>query len=47
MVEGKRVPMDVEVGNKVLYSKYAGTDVKVNGEEYIILKQDDILAIVE
>ena len=47
MVEGKRVPMDVEVGNKVLYSKYAGTDVKVDGEEYIILKQDDILAIVE
>ena len=34
-------------GNKVLYSKYAGTDVKVEGEEYIILKQDDILAIVE
>ena len=47
MVEGKRVPMDVEVGNKVLYSKYAGTDVKGDGEEYIILKQDDILAIVE
>ena len=47
MVEGKRVPMDVEVGNKVLYSKYAGTNVKVDGEEYIILKQDDILAIVE
>ena len=47
MVEGKRVPMDVEVGNKVLYSKYAETDVKVDGEEYIILKQDDILAIVE
>ena len=47
MVEGKRVPMDVEVGNKVLYSKYAGTDVKVDGGEYIILKQDDILAIVE
>ena len=47
MVEGKRVPMDVEVGKRVLYSKYAGTDVKVDGEEYIILKQDDILAIVE
>ena len=47
IVDGKRVPMDVQVGNKVLYSKYAGTDVKVNGEEYIILKQEDILAIVE
>ena len=37
----------LEAENKVLYSKYAGTDVKVDGEEYIILKQDDILAIVE
>lgn len=46
IVEGKRVPVDVKVGDKVLYSKYAGTDVKVNGKEYIILKQDDILAIV-
>lgn len=47
IVEGKRGPVDVKVGDKVLYSKYAGTDVKVNGKEYIILKQDDILAIVE
>lgn len=47
VVDGKRIPMDVEVGNKVLYSKYSGTDVKVDGQEYIILKQDDILAIVE
>ena len=39
--------MEVKVGDKVLYSKYAGTEVKVDGEEYIILKQDDILAIVE
>ena len=47
LVEGKRDPIDEEDGNKVLYSKYAGTDVKVDGGEYIILKQDDILAIVE
>ena len=47
VVDGKRVEMDVKVGDKILYSKYAGTDVKVAGEEYIILKQDDILAIVE
>ena len=39
--------MEVKVGDKILYSKYAGTDVKVSGEEYIILRQDDILAIVE
>ena len=47
VVDGKRVEMDVKVGDKILYSKYAGTDVKVAGEEYIILRQDDILAIVE
>lgn len=47
VVDGKRVDMEVKVGDVVLYSKYAGTDVKVEGEEYIILKQDDILAIVE
>ena len=41
------VEMEVKVGDKILYSKYAGTDVKVSGEEYIILRQDDILAIVE
>ena len=47
VVDGKRGEMDVKVGDKILYSKYAGTDVKVAGEEYIILRQDDILAIVE
>ena len=46
-VDGKRVEMEVKVGDKILYSKYAGTDVKVSGEEYIILRQDAILAIVE
>jgi chaperonin GroES len=47
IVDGNRVAMEVKVGDKVLYSKYAGTEVKVDGEEYTILKQDDILAIVE
>lgn len=47
MVDGVRVAMEVKVGDKVLYSKYAGTEVKVDGEEYTILKQEDILAIVE
>ena len=47
MHEGKRIDIEVKVGDKVLYSKYAGTEVKVGGEEYTILKQDDILAIVE
>ena len=47
VVEGKEVKMEVKVGNKVIYSKYAGTEVKHVGEEYIIVKQNDILAIVE
>ena len=47
VVEGKEVKMEVEVGNKVIYSKYAGTEVKLDGEEYIIVKQNDILAIVK
>lgn len=47
IVDGKRVEMEVKVGDKVLFSKYAGTEVKVKGDEYMILKQDDILAVVE
>jgi chaperonin GroES len=47
MVDGKEVRMEVKVGDKVLFSKYSGTEVKVDGEEYTIIKQDDILAIVE
>jgi chaperonin GroES len=47
VVDGQRIELEVKVGDKVLFSKYAGTEVKVNGEEYTILKQDDILAIVE
>jgi len=44
--QGKRIAMDVKADDTVLYGKYAGTEVKVKGEEYIILRQDDILAIV-
>ena len=47
IVEGKIVPMEVKVGDKVLMSKYAGTEFKFDGVEYTILKQNDILAIVE
>ena len=46
-VDGKEVRMEVKVGDKVLFSKYSGTEVKIDGEEYTILKQDDILAVVE
>ena len=47
MVDGKEVKMEVEVGNNVIYSKYAGTEVKVEEEEYIIVKQSDILAVIQ
>ena len=44
--DGKRVPMDVKVGDKVLFAKYAGTEVKIDGKKLLILKESDILAIV-
>ncbi len=47
VVDGKEVTMYLKVGDKVLLSKYAGTEVKLDGQEYTILKQSDILAIVE
>ena len=47
MVDGKEVTMQVKVGDKVIYSKYAGNEVKLDGEEYIIVRQNDILAVVE
>ena len=47
IVDGKEVVMQVKEGQKVIYSKYAGTEVKLEGQEYIIVRQNDILAIVE
>jgi chaperonin GroES len=44
---GTRVPLEVKVGDRVLYSKYGGTEVKVDGEEYLVLKESDVLAIVK
>ncbi|HEX7463453.1 MAG TPA: co-chaperone GroES [Actinomycetota bacterium] len=45
--DGKRVPLDVAVGDKVIYSKYGGTEVKVGGQEYLILSARDVLAVVK
>jgi chaperonin GroES len=45
--EGSRVPMDVKVGDRVLYSKYGGTEVKVEGQEHLVLSARDVLAIVK
>lgn len=47
MVDGKEIAMQVKVNDKVIYSKFAGTEVKLQGEEVIIVRQNDILAIVE
>jgi chaperonin GroES len=45
--DGKLLPMDVKVGDRVLFSKYGGTDVKIDGTDYLILRQDDVLGIIE
>ena len=45
--DGNRVPLDVKVGDKVLYSKYGGTEVKYAGEEYLVLSAHDVLAVIE
>ena len=47
VVDGKEVTMQVKVGDKVIYSKYAGTEVKLDDEEFIVVKQNDIVAIIE
>ena len=47
VVDGKEVKLEVAAGDQVIYSKYAGTEVKLDGEEYIIVKQNDILAVVK
>ncbi|HVE79445.1 MAG TPA: co-chaperone GroES [Gemmatimonadaceae bacterium] len=44
--EGKRVPMDVKAGDRVLYGKYSGTEVTIDGEQYLILRESDVLAVI-
>ena len=47
VVDGKEVTMQVKVGDKVIYSKYSGTDVEVDEEKFVVVKQNDILAVIE
>ncbi|MDO4719982.1 MAG: co-chaperone GroES [Peptostreptococcaceae bacterium] len=47
VVDGKEIKMELKVGDKILFSKYAGTEVKLDGQEYTILRQSDVLAVVE
>ena len=45
--DGKIMPLDVKVGDKVLFGKYAGTDIKLDGKEYLMMREDDVLGVVE
>ena len=45
--DGKRVPLDVHAGHLILFGKYAGQEIKLDGEEYLIMKEDDVLAIID
>ncbi len=45
--DGKLIPMDVKAGDKILYGKYSGTEIKIDGDEYLIMHQDDILGVLE
>jgi chaperonin GroES len=45
--DGKLVPLDVKVGDRILFGKYSGNDIKINGEEYLILREDEVLGVIE
>jgi chaperonin GroES len=45
--EGKKIPLDVKAGNRILFGKYSGSEVKVEDEEYLILREEDVLGIIE
>lgn len=45
--DGTKIPMEVKQGDRILFAKYAGTDVKIDGEDHLIMKEDDVLAVIE
>ncbi|MGD0275256.1 MAG: co-chaperone GroES, partial [Syntrophales bacterium] len=45
--EGKKIPMELKAGDKILFGKYSGTDVKIDGVEHLIMKEDDVLGVIE
>lgn len=45
--DGKRVPLEVKIGDRVLFGKYAGTEVKIEGDEYLMMREDDVLGVIE
>jgi len=44
--DGKRIPLEIKAGDRVLFGKYAGTEVKIEGEEYLIMREDDVLGVI-
>jgi len=47
MEDGKLVPLDVQVGDRILFGKYSGSDIKLEGEEYMIMREDEVLGVIE
>ncbi len=45
--DGKRIPLELKAGNRILFGKYSGTEVKIEGEEYLIMREDDVLGVIE
>jgi chaperonin GroES len=45
--DGKRIPLEIKAGDRVLFGKYSGTEVKIEGEEYLIMREDDVLGVIE
>jgi len=45
--DGKKIPLDVKAGDKILFGKYSGSEVKIDDEEYLIMREEDVLAIIE
>ncbi len=45
--DGTKIPMELKKGNRILFAKYAGTDIKIDGEDHLIMKEDDVLAVIE
>jgi chaperonin GroES len=45
--DGKKIPMEIKKGDRVLFAKYGGTEIKMDGEEYLMMKEDDVLAVIE
>ena len=45
--DGKKIPMEIKKGDRILFAKYGGTEIKMDGEEYLMMKEDDVLAIIE